>query len=369
VAAGLVPRAWSRLNIFLSYASEHRRIAEEIAQTLKNSGHQVFFDRESLSASQDYNDRIRSEIDNSDRFVFLVSRSALQEGRFTLSELQFAKERWPAPAGRVFPVLLDKTIKPEELPTYLRSVQALSIYGNPTAEIANEIDKTRRLRPAYVAALFILALGLLGGGAWGMRTHLTSTDSEVVFSPPSKVDFRPLIAPPEAGGQADAWLASDVVLSALQFGYQHMTSAGAKAQILPERVELRIDGSSTAFDYRYEVNITSKCREGGWHCPRDPKSLRTLEPGDATSFQNMFRSSQAARLTWQAFIDKVSAAKQNVSVIFLARINIDRKGRMAETQVRHECVLNFTQMQKDIADTREKRGRIPIILQPSCAYR
>jgi TIR domain-containing protein len=65
-----------RLSIFLSYSSEDRSLAEKIAQALKNSGHDVFFDRDSLPPAADYNERIRKAIRYSDRFLFLASRAS-----------------------------------------------------------------------------------------------------------------------------------------------------------------------------------------------------------------------------------------------------------------------------------------------------
>ena len=108
------PRACSRLRVFICYASEHRPLAEEIAQTLRNNGHTVFFDRDSLPPGHDYNDRIRRTIKSVDRFVFLASRSALAHGKYTLTELDFVKSRWPAPQGVVFPVIADRQLDPAE---------------------------------------------------------------------------------------------------------------------------------------------------------------------------------------------------------------------------------------------------------------
>jgi hypothetical protein len=365
-----LPGACSRLRIFLSYASEHGRIAEALAQTLKNAGHEVFYDKDSLPAGEDYNAQIRAGIAKCDRFVFLVSRSSLEPGRFTLSELGFVKEKWPSPTGRVFPVLLDKTIKPDELPAYLNTVQLISITGNPTAEIANVIDKTRRTRPGVLVTLAAVALGLIAAGITLAKPSLFPVKAEVAYNPPAKLDLRPLIAPPDTGGQGDAWLKSDVAITALQNGYQYLTSAGANAQIRDEQVEIRIDGQVIPFEYLYEVNIMRNCTEGGWHCARSPKALRTLAPGEAIAFQSMYRAKSAGQTRWDAFIDKIATAKQSVSVAFTARVNVDRGGgRLVETPIRHECMLDMTKLQSDIAETRQKRGRIPIIMQPACSYK
>ncbi len=363
----ILPGACSRLKIFLSYASEHKRIAEELAQTLKNSGHDVFFDKDSLPAGEDYHAQIRNGVATCDRFVFLISRSSLEPGRFTLSELEFARKRWPSPAGRVYPVLLDKTIKPEDLPPYLKTVQALSIVGNATTEIAAEIDKTRRTRTSVLAGLAVVLIGLVAGGITLAGATLFKLQAEVAYNPPVKVDLRPLIAPPEMGGQGDAWLKSDVALTALQNGYTYLTSSGAKASVRDEQVEIRVDGQASSFEYLYEVNIMRNCVEGGWHCARSPKALRTLSPGESFAFQNMYRAKPS--VSWDALIDKIASAKKSVSVVFTGRVGVDRGGRLVGTPIRHECMLDMAKLQSDIAETRQKRGRIPIIMQPQCSYR
>lgn len=361
---GILPNVASRLRIFLSYASEHHRIAEELAQTLKNSGHEVFFDKDTLPAGEDFNERIRAGIRRSDRFVFLISRSSLQEGRFTLSELQFAKERWPAPSGKVFPVLLDKTIKPEELPVYLRSVQALSIQGNATAEIANEIDKTRRTRSGVWGALALLVMAV-GAAAFGV-SRLPSGKVAVDFVPPLRVDFRPTLAPPDRGGQGDAWLRSPLTVSALQFAYQN-NSDQRTVQVEPEKVELKIDQEVYGFEYRYQINLINGC-EGGWHCVKQPGpvAVRNIEAGNGESFQSLFRIFPNEKLSWEQFADKLAVA-QSVSVYFTPRV--EAAGKPLPTQVRHECVLDVAKFNSAIAETRQARGRIPIFMQQVCTYK
>ncbi len=157
-----LPEFCSRLRIFLSYDSAHRPLAEKIAQTLKNDGHRVFFDKESLPPGRHFNEQIRKAIRYSDRFLFLASRNALQGGRYTLTELEFARTRWPAPVGRVFAVIVDPELKPDMLPVYLSSVQVLSIAGNTPAEIAAAIDRTSGIRTMYWACAAVSTLALAG---------------------------------------------------------------------------------------------------------------------------------------------------------------------------------------------------------------
>jgi hypothetical protein len=51
-----------------------------------------------LPAGESYNDRIRAAIGESDLFLFLISPEAVAPGRYTLAELDFARERWPHPS-------------------------------------------------------------------------------------------------------------------------------------------------------------------------------------------------------------------------------------------------------------------------------
>jgi len=50
------------VHVFLSYASEHRTIAEEIAIALRTQGHDVFVDRSNLHEGEAYDASIREAI-------------------------------------------------------------------------------------------------------------------------------------------------------------------------------------------------------------------------------------------------------------------------------------------------------------------
>ena len=158
------------VDIFISYASEQRVIAEEIALALIGEGHQAFFDRSDLPEGDAYNARIREAIRACDLLVFLVSPEAVSDGRYTLTELRFAEERWRSPAGRVLPVIVRGT-DAIAIPAYLRAVVILRPAGNVAAEVVAAVD--RLLKPRwvqilrhYAAALIVLALVGGGVGVW-----------------------------------------------------------------------------------------------------------------------------------------------------------------------------------------------------------
>jgi hypothetical protein len=79
------------MRIFLSYASEQRTIAEPIAFALRGRGHKVFFDKADLPPGGNDDAQIERAIKQSDLLIFLVSPASVPPGRFTLTELAFAR--------------------------------------------------------------------------------------------------------------------------------------------------------------------------------------------------------------------------------------------------------------------------------------
>jgi TIR domain len=134
------------VKLFLSYASENRKAAEEIALALKADGHEVFFDAAKLEGGENYHQVIREQIAETDLLVFLITPDSVQAGSYTLSELRMAEERWASPAGHVVPVLLEPTPM-AGIPAYLRAVTILEPRGNAAAEIAARVKLLRRRKP------------------------------------------------------------------------------------------------------------------------------------------------------------------------------------------------------------------------------
>jgi hypothetical protein len=151
--------------------------ATHIELSLKEDGHVVFRDRSSLAAGDGYDARIRAGVEESDLFVFLISRGSVTPGRYTLTELKFAEEKWGNPAGRVLPVLVEDVPR-DAIPAYLRAVTVLKPQGNLTAEVAAEIARMsapwwrRMLEPKRLVPALVVAL-LAAGGAWiGVPAYL-----------------------------------------------------------------------------------------------------------------------------------------------------------------------------------------------------
>ena len=163
------------MNIFISYASEQRMAAEEVALALREEGQEVFFDRTQLPEGEAYDARIREAIEACDYLVFLLTPQAVAAGRYTLTELEFAQRRWPSPSGHVLPVMLLPT-PPEAIPPYLRAVVILRPRGNAAAEVAAAIARSARPWWArtfrrYAAALVAIVISAVGAGIWLADQH------------------------------------------------------------------------------------------------------------------------------------------------------------------------------------------------------
>jgi hypothetical protein len=100
---------FQNLGVFISYASEYRPVAERIALSLRGRGYKVFLDKDDLPAGASYDDKIHQAILSSGAFIFLISPESIADGRYTLTELKFARERWPNPSRSVLPVVVAKT--------------------------------------------------------------------------------------------------------------------------------------------------------------------------------------------------------------------------------------------------------------------
>ena len=176
------------MRIFLSYASENRPRAEEIALALKGDGHEVFFDSAMLIGGESYHRVIREQIASTDLLLFLISPDSVQPGAYTLTELRMAEERWPSPAGRVMPVLLEST-PTDSIPAYLRAVTLFQPKGNAAAEIAAHVARSgRRRRPVLWVAVVALLSVVIGLGAW-LRAPAPSPSIKPFVSSIAESDF------------------------------------------------------------------------------------------------------------------------------------------------------------------------------------
>jgi hypothetical protein len=163
--------------IFLSYSSPQSEAATRIELSLKGEGHCVFRDRSALPPGESFDARIRAAIEESDLFIFLISRESVLEGHYTLTELKFAEQKWGHPAGHVLPVLTEPIPK-EAIPEFLRAVTMLQPRGDLAAEVTAEVDRMTKpwwrwfLKPQGLALLVLVGL-LVAGSVWqGLSWHV-----------------------------------------------------------------------------------------------------------------------------------------------------------------------------------------------------
>lgn len=136
------------MKIFLSYASKYRAIADDVCCRLQAVGHEVFFDREDLLAGASFDDRIRSAIEDSELFIFLISPEAVAAGHYTRTEVKIASRKWPTPGWHVLPVQVAETPL-ADIPAYLRALTIMQAEGNLAAEVVLEVED--RVRANAVA--------------------------------------------------------------------------------------------------------------------------------------------------------------------------------------------------------------------------
>jgi TIR domain len=295
------PASCSRLRIFISYAHEDRKLAEEIAQALTNDGHDVFIDTKQISVSGGYAQRIRRAIEAADRFVFLISPASMARG-YPRSELRFAQKRWPSPQGAVWPILVDPSTDKSQLPAYIRSVQIHSVTGSVTAEVAAEIEKSRAVKPRCIfSAVAVLAL-LLGGASLlvGGLDHVTTATFTLL--PPQQVDFRPAKKP----GPDQGWAHSRLAVTLIPVQYSNESST--QVRILNEIVTVKIKDRSVQFRWHNEVDMKANCG-ADWLCTKGSVGADTLKPDATLRRETMFMPAPGETVTWQDFLDAVCQSK------------------------------------------------------------
>ena len=326
----LLPVRCRRMKIFLSYAHEDFAIAEKIAQTLRAAGHTVFFDKSSLTGGDDYTAKIRDEINASERFVFLVSRDALDAGGFTLTELRLARERWPGGAEAVLPVIIDKGLDLKTLPVYLASVHMFQPEGNIPAETANEVEKG-----ATVNGFCRTCVGLAGLAMASLFAFLTYAfvdtylrPTEVTMAPIPFVHFRPAVRPPADSKTSKAWLDAPAML-VMPVSYSHRTQPGKDAQIGEERVELQVGAKTIPYSWLYRVDIRNGCNSGDqWLCSLGPVEPQTLGPGKTVSRETMYQPKPGSNFSYGALIAALEAeGAGQVRVKLVPSITVAKKGK------------------------------------------
>jgi TIR domain-containing protein len=192
--------------IFLSYPSSLDEVAARIELSLKGDGYAVFRDRTALPPGESFEAKIRAAVDESDLFVFLITPESVSPGRYTITELKFAEQRWGQPAGRVLPVMVEPT-PIGSIPAFLQAVTILKPSGNLVAEVAAEVGRLtapwwrrilepRRLVPAIIAALLFAASAWLALPSYLKGRQQNAEVAALVHRSQSQID---------SGNYTSAW--------------------------------------------------------------------------------------------------------------------------------------------------------------------
>ena len=139
----------TRLKIFLSHPSSAAPAVREVDMALRTEGHTVFFDETDLPAGEGYHDKIRQAIRDCDLFIFFITPDSVAAGKYTLTELKIATDRWENPVDRILSVMLEKTPF-ASIPAAARAVTLLTPVGNVAAEVAMAVETIAHRSPAAV---------------------------------------------------------------------------------------------------------------------------------------------------------------------------------------------------------------------------
>lgn len=129
--------------IFLSYAHVDLGYAKKIYDDLKRYGLEIWFDKESLLAGQDWEKEIRQAIRESNYFIALLSDKCLSKQGFVHSELKFSfeiVEKYSPSDKRIFiiAVRLDEC-KPSDAYERLSRLHWIDVF--PESEYQNGLKK------------------------------------------------------------------------------------------------------------------------------------------------------------------------------------------------------------------------------------
>lgn len=150
----------SSKQIFICHTDTDKDAAQSIAISLRGRGYRAFLDRDTLPPGASYDQRIEKAIKQSSAFVFLISPQSVQEGRYTLTELRFAANKWPNPSKVVLPVLVAPT-DTTKIPAYLKGVTIFEPHGNLSAEVSAQIASMVPGRSYFKVAAVAVAIAAL----------------------------------------------------------------------------------------------------------------------------------------------------------------------------------------------------------------
>lgn len=355
-----LPSACSRLRIFICYAREDGNTAREIGQALTNDGHDVFIDANSLSVAADFNKVIRRAIERADRFIFLASRHSLSAAAYPQTELGFAQKRWPSPKGAVWPVIVDPSVAPADLPTYLRAVQIHSPKGNVVADLAAEIESSRRVRPGYLIGAALVAF--IAASSAAIPIVIGAQSGTFTLQAPQQVDFRPSSKP----GPGLGWHTSSVALTVIPVNYSN--DSWLPVRIVDEVVSLKLPSRMVDFNWHNEVEMRADCGSD-WLCTKTSVGTSTVDAHGTLRRETMFVPKPGNALSWQEFVDFLCTSTLDTLTVTVASeaqtsglLATGKANREATCRIDLGAVRSFLRKSGCVGDGQ----KLPVRLSPKC---
>lgn len=195
-------------SVFLSYASQDAAAAQRIAEAMRAAGIDVWFDQSELRGGDAWDAKIRHQIQHAALFVPVISRNtqARPEGYFRL-EWKLAVDRSHLMSDDhpfLMPVVIDDTGDAEaRVPARFRerqwtrlpdgaeadafarrAMQLLSGAASPRPAVGVPASAPAR-KPRWIAAVAIVAVALLGGGAYFASQAMRTPAAAAIAADPS----------------------------------------------------------------------------------------------------------------------------------------------------------------------------------------
>lgn len=136
-----------RKQIFISYANENADVAYQIASNIDSHKYKVWFDKESLKASDEYGDIIKNVIDDCDAFIPILSHVTETRKGYYRKEWGWgvsAAEEWN-PDKFIFPIKIEEIDISSAVFKHFKDMHIISFDPKAPAkctdEICSEIEK------------------------------------------------------------------------------------------------------------------------------------------------------------------------------------------------------------------------------------
>jgi hypothetical protein len=159
------------MKVFVSYASEQKALAERLIAHLATEGHEVLAGSALFVAGEEFDRRIREAIDRSALFIFMISPAALAHGRYTLTELEYARSKWRNPRWHVLPVVAEPVPR-DLIHPYLSPITWLEPNDNWVAAVVAQVARLAKRRQRYVAAAVLAAVLSASGAAYAVSSFI-----------------------------------------------------------------------------------------------------------------------------------------------------------------------------------------------------